>query len=278
MCHSPIERLESRRLLSITLSDGTLYVRGTGFRENVLIREDRDQMQNPVIAVEMDWPDLDRPAILRTFPLDSVRSIVVQVGGNNDVVDLAIATYAVPAVEYIRPVRVPSRIDGGLGNDLLYGGNDRDSIYGSYGADTIFGIGGRDWVTGGPGRDRIWGGADDDVLFGNGGDDDIRGEGGNDVIFGNDGDDTLGGDFGDDRIYGGAGNDWLGSVSFGPLPNEGGDDFLSGGTGADRLLGGPGKDQIYGNDGRDTFFDADSQSEMKDRTPDEPIEPWADPV
>jgi len=276
---TPVEPLESRRLLSISASGGLLFVAGSSMRENIRIREDLDgQTGKPVIAVEMDWPDSDRPSILRTFPRDSIRYVYVRSGGGDDVVDLAIATYAVPALAGIRPVSVPARIDGGIGDDALYGGSAGDLVYGSYGKDSIFGIGGRDRVVAGPGDDAVNGGEDDDVLFGNGDDDDIRGDNGNDLIFGNDGNDTLGGDFGDDRLYGGAGDDWLGSVSWGPLPREDGNDLLSGGTGNDKLLGGPGKDRIYGNEGRDTFFDADDESEMLDRTPDEPIEPWADPV
>jgi len=276
---TPVEQLEPRQLMSISASGGLLFVAGSSMRENIRIREDLDgQTGKPVIAVEMDWPDSDRPSILRTFPRDSIRYVYVRSGGGDDVVDLAIATYAVPALAGIRPVSVPARIDGGIGDDALYGGSAGDLVYGSYGKDSIFGIGGRDRVVAGPGDDAVNGGEDDDVLFGNGDDDDIRGDNGNDLIFGNDGNDTLGGDFGDDRLYGGAGDDWLGSVSWGPLPREDGNDLLSGGTGNDKLLGGPGKDRIYGNEGRDTFFDADDESEMLDRTPDEPIEPWADPV
>ena len=278
MARPPVEGLETRRLLSATLSGGTVFVLGSSLRENIFVYETvHPETGEWYLSVMIDWPKLDRPAITRSFPLDKVNSVYVRSGGGNDVVDLAIQTIDIDAVD-VRPASVPARVDGGIGSDVLYGGSAGDVIHGSFGDDAVFAMGGRDRVFGGSGNDTIRGGEDGDVLQGNGGNDDIRGGDGNDVVFGNDGNDRLGGDEGDDRLYGGAGDDWLGSVSFGPLPREDGDDVLSGGPGADRLLGGPGTDRIYGNDGRDTFYDADDESEMKDRTPDEPIEPWADPV
>lgn len=71
-------------------------------------------------------------------------------------------------------------IDGGAGNDRLYGGAGDDTL------------------AGGVGRDSLWGGAQDDAL---------RGQQGNDQLVGGPGDDFVSGDFGDDILWGRSGND-----------------------------------------------------------------------
>ena len=66
------------------------------------------------------------------------------------------------------------QVDGGAGNDNLYGTSGADVLDGSYGNDSIFGGAGADSVTGGPGDDRMeWGSATGgaDVLDGSEGTD-----------------------------------------------------------------------------------------------------------
>jgi Ca2+-binding RTX toxin-like protein len=188
------------------------------------------------------------------FPLNEVRSVLVRAGGGDDVVDLAAATFALPAMVGFGPTTVPSRIDAGIGDDVVYGGASRDFIVDRFGNDRIDGGDGDDWIDGG------WG---DDVLHGGVG---------NDFVLGSFGNDTVGGDAGDDRLYGGPGNDFLGSLGFGPRPTEPGNDLLVGGSGKDRLVGGEGKDLLFGGSDRDHFSRADDETEMLDRTPDEPID------
>jgi Ca2+-binding RTX toxin-like protein len=69
--------------------------------------------------------------------------------------------------------------------------------------DTIDGGTGDDQIYGWGGADVLSGGADDDQLFGGAGDDTINGDAGDDILFGNDGDDVLNGGADDDVIYGG---------------------------------------------------------------------------
>ena len=248
-----VETFEPRRLFAATLEGGLLVVMGRPFTENILIREDLGMRGEPVIAVDIDAPFLDIPATHQEFPKDDVKAVLVRAGGGDDVVDLAIATYAVPALAGIGPVSVGSRVDGGSGSDQVYGGKGTDLLLGNIGDDSLFGM---------DGNDRLDGGRGDDVL---------RGGNGNDVLWGGLDDDNLGGDFGNDILFGGYGDDFLGSLGFGPLPDEPGNDILAGGGGNDTLLGGEGFDRIAGNAGRDSFDSADSPSEWLDKQPDEPV-------
>ena len=80
-------------------------------------------------------------------------------------------------------------MDGGRGDDLVYG-NEGD-----------------DRLRGGDGNDTLAGGAGDDVLRGDAGDDKLFGESGNDRLYGGGGNDVLSGGAGNDILHGGAGDD-----------------------------------------------------------------------
>ena len=89
---------------------------------------------------------------------------------------------------------------------MLYGDEGNDRIYGSDegGEDPNFNDAIRfgDYIDGGPGNDQIWGlgGADD--ITGNSGNDIIDGGANSDRIYGGDGLDTIYGGMGNDLIYG----------------------------------------------------------------------------
>ncbi|MBX9625922.1 MAG: hypothetical protein K2X82_19135, partial [Gemmataceae bacterium] len=174
----------------------------------------------------------------------------------------------------------PNAIDGGGGNDIIFGGpklGPTAAVLGG-GRDTLVGGTGNDTVRGGAGNDVIYGGlrpaaafaltgadpglpdgvADDDEIEGGGGDNFIDGGGGNDRIFGGvktgapaPGNSTLVGGKGNDTVRGGAGND----VIYGGLrPAEGlssaaeftaaDDDEIEGLGGDDFIDGGAGSDRI----------------------------------
>ena len=65
----------------------------------------------------------------------------------------------------------------------------------------------RQWLNGGPGNDQIFGNLDRDVITGGPGNDSLFGGQGDDWIKGAAGDDVLAGDLGDDTLIGGAGSD-----------------------------------------------------------------------
>ncbi|WP_371661811.1 calcium-binding protein [Streptomyces sp. NBC_00280] len=77
-----------------------------------------------------------------------------------------------------------SRVDGGPGNDLIYGGAGRQTLTGGDGSDT---------VRGGTGNDLIYGSPGNDILYGNSGNDTIQGNSGNDKLYGGPGKDVLSG-------------------------------------------------------------------------------------
>jgi Ca2+-binding RTX toxin-like protein len=56
-------------------------------------------------------------------------------------------------------------LDGGAGNDLLFGASGADVLKGGPGNDQLSGNGGRDFLIGGAGADQLNGGADQDLLF-----------------------------------------------------------------------------------------------------------------
>ena len=83
-------------------------------------------------------------------------------------------------------------LNGGNGDDLIYGGSGADDINGNADNDQLYGLGGDDIIRGEGGTDLLVGGAGNDTLAG--GDD-------ADVLYGNVGNDTLNGGNGDDILY-----------------------------------------------------------------------------
>ncbi len=111
-----------------------------------------------------------------------------------------------------------------------------DLLDGGGGNDRLFGKGGDDLLEGGRGRDKLYGGRGDDVLRGGDGADRLYGQRGDDLLEGGEGRDRLYGKSGADRLYGGPGDDRLYGGS--------GDDFLDPGPGDDRVHGGGGRDVL----------------------------------
>ena len=187
-------------------------------------------------------------------------------------------------------------------NDRLNGGDGDDRLYGVYG---------RDQLSGGYGNDRIYGGYDDDVLHGDQGNDQLYGEYGDDRIFGGSGNDLIDGGQGADYMSGGAGNDTyyvdnsgdviddrgssndedtiilqnsvryklgssvengtgtngsdtlignnssnelVGNAGNDVLTGQGGRDVLTGGSGTDTISGGGGTDRLIGGSSADTLI------------------------
>jgi Ca2+-binding RTX toxin-like protein len=64
-------------------------------------------------------------------------------GGGNDLIDLTSANYSIAGVT----------VDGGSGNDILWGNAGNDTLLGGEGNDTLFGGAGNDSLTGGSGAD-----------------------------------------------------------------------------------------------------------------------------
>jgi Ca2+-binding RTX toxin-like protein len=115
-------------------------------------------------------------------------------------------------------------LEGGLGNDVLDGGNGFDyaRFTGSrgvtaslaktaaqvtgYGTDTFIGIEG---LLGGSGADRLTGDGEANALYGNAGKDSLSGGADSDGLYGGTGNDTLSGGADEDLLSGDIGNDRL---------------------------------------------------------------------
>lgn len=204
--------------------------------------------------------------------LDSTFTGQVAVNGNegNDSVDASAIT-------------VSTRLNGGVGADLLIGGAGADVLNGGAGDDTISGNAGADTIRGGSGRDMLDGGSGDDRLDGQGSSGDILTGGiGNDYIDGGAGVDTIqemaDSDFtltsmslvgvGSDQLVsierailvGGASDNRIDASGFtGPglegvlILGESGDDLLIGSPHVDQMNGSAGNDTLLGGDSRDTL-------------------------
>ena len=149
-------------------------------------------------------------------------------------------------------------VEGGLGNDFIWGEGGSDSILGGEGDDQIFGDGDANKLKSElHGNDELDGGWGYDSMLGGGGADTLRGGEGNDWLTGDDeesiyapsvlaGDDLLVGGNGSDTLIGGKGSDNLsGGAEY---------DWLSGGSGNDLLDGGAAGDFMMGGDGADTYL------------------------
>ena len=123
---------------------------------------------------------------------------------------------------------------GGKGDDiLLEGGDGNDKVFGEAGNDSLLGGNGKDILGGGAGFDSVGGGAGDDIISGGDGNDELAGDdflsssgstgtAGNDIINGGAGSDDLAGELGADTLTGG-GDPTEGDAFFYFSPDEGGD-------------------------------------------------------
>ena len=106
---------------------------------------------------------------------------------------------------------IASQINGGSGNDHLFGGTADDKLIGGHGQDVLDGGTGNDYLLGGGGRDYLYGGSGNDRLEGGKGDDYLAGGDGADKLFGGEGNDGLNGGYQSggpfDATYGGEGDD-----------------------------------------------------------------------
>ena len=170
--------------------------------------------------------------------------------GRTDAADpgLSSSTIAVSADDNAADV-----LEGGAGQDTLFGNGGADRLDGGLGDDDLNGGAGADWLDGSHGFDYaryagssagvvvrldvgvgLNGDAQGDTLLGIEG---LSGSGFQDYLIGSTTEDDLFGEGGDDWLYG-----------------QGGTDFLFGGTGSDQILGGAGADMLTGGTGNDQFW------------------------
>ncbi|MEO1616302.1 MAG: calcium-binding protein [Planctomycetota bacterium] len=270
------ETLESRLVMAAAIDlapEGLLTIEGTAEDNRIFVSQSEEGER---LRVSVDGEVQD-------FPASQISLIAIAAGPGND------------AVRVSREVTIPTRMNGGLGNDRLYAGSGPTFVQGGEGNDRIRGGAAVDFLLGGPGRDVISGGASGDYIVGGSGNDRLSGNAGDDWIFGdavdtvpedlaepveylreratvNRGNDSISGGLGNDsvlagqgndRVRGGAGNDRLdGGDGHDRIRGERGDDLLIGGQGRDALRGGPGADVIRARDGQVDFIFADDDDEL----------------
>jgi len=145
-------------------------------------------------------------------------------------------------------------IDGGAGNDVIYGSSKADFLKGGAGADKLYSGGGADLLIGGAGNDTYYlEDASQRII-------EMTNEGTDRVVI--KADYTLGDNVEDLTFAGTAGrrgtgnglnNTMTGSGGNDVLDGLGGNDTLNGGAGDDVLIGGSGANKLTGGAGADTF-------------------------
>src|SRR5690349_19613046 len=99
------EHLESRRLLSADVVDGTLVVVGTNGPDRISMWEDIGR-DGPVIIVYVDALLMGRPPEQYAIPREQVRSVLVRGLAGDDIIELDIA----PLNATGGPLTVPARV------------------------------------------------------------------------------------------------------------------------------------------------------------------------
>ena len=227
-----IESLEPRRLLAAappTLADGVLRIWGS---------IDADEVRIAISAIDATRLVVTVNDVVNSFSLNAIERIRVELGQGDD---HAIVNQLTGII--LQPIIML----GGLGDDILAGGNGRDNLLGGDGDDILSGAGRADTLDGGDGEDNLFGGARRDLLLGGLGED---------LMLGGFGGDTLRGGLDADFILGGFGADLLeGQGGADHLLGQLGIDVIRGGDDDDDLAGGLGIDLLFGGEGNDDFFD-----------------------
>lgn len=281
---APAAALAGPTTVSVNTPGSSLVVRATGSEANsVTVTVDSAAAPTALIVVDngpgattSDSSCMAPSSGAVSCPLGTINRVDIALGNRDDVGVIS------PAV----PARVRGLIDGGDGNDSLFGGlgnadlnggSDGDSLFGGFGSDDIDAGAGNDSVFGGAGNDDTGGGAGDDYLDGGPGGDLLKGGSNSDTVSyvtrtegvaatiggpaGQDGNsedsspaglDTIDNDV--ENLWGTSGDDVLAGDNDANLLAAGaGNDFLLGNGRGDTLVGDLGDDFLAGGFGNDVL-------------------------
>lgn len=167
--HLGVESLEGRIVLAAAISwdraSRTVSIVGSEGNDSAQIRQ---QGANLVVSLNSAAGRLSR-----TVPAVQVSRVVFTGLAGNDT--------------FTNQTAIPSRADGGAGDDVLRGGRGVDQLIGGDGGDRLYGGAGTDSLRGGLGHDELHGGAGNDALHGEKGNDWFDGAAGRDTLVGGDG-------------------------------------------------------------------------------------------
>ncbi len=161
------EAVESRRLLSSSLSGGVLNIVGsTG---------------NDVVNVTLSGSSIKvaEGSTSKTYTYSQVNKITADLKAGNDSLTLS------------ESIAKPSSILGSAGNDTLTGGAGKDTLRGGDGNDRVDGRSGDDIVDGQANNDTVSGGAGTDAVLGGSSNDRLDPGTGNDYVEGGSGQDVV---------------------------------------------------------------------------------------
>lgn len=150
-----IEALESRQMLSVSVSNGTLTITGTSGNDTITVVNDAVTKDMLVVSVNGKLNGVDAVKLKR---------INISALEGNDLVFIDQSNGA---------ITLPINVAGGSGNDTMTGGSGPDILQGGRGDDVIRGSGGADELDGGVGNDLLYGGDGRDSLDGGAGADTI---------------------------------------------------------------------------------------------------------
>lgn len=135
-----LEALENRIFLSTSLVRGVLTINGTDGNDTISTR-----LQGSSVVVSFNGQQ-------NRFPARGVKLIVINGRGGDDFILNGAG-------------KIPSKLNGGAGNDVLSGGLGDDTLVGGSGQDRLYGQGGDDVFTAGAGTDTINGGLGYDTVI-----------------------------------------------------------------------------------------------------------------
>lgn len=221
---SPVcESLEDRNLMAAqvtaNLSGGLLRIDGTNLPDRILVRQINNRISVDGVAIAVNGQKQANVSAA------SVQRIEIHGYAGDDQIGLNSEAFRGQ-----QPLRKPTVVWAGSGNDKVWGGWGNDTIHGEDGNDTLLGNEGNDILDGGAGNDRLDGGNGNDSLDGGTGNDVLLGRSGNDAEKGGAGNDVLGGGYGNDTITGGTG--------FNQMSGDAGRDVFFSQSGSDRIDGG----------------------------------------
>ncbi|MDB5322150.1 MAG: hypothetical protein JWN40_3781 [Phycisphaerales bacterium] len=146
---------------SATLSGGILTIAGDSAANTINVTLNAAGNYRVVVGTQIN----------QTFSFSAVSSIIIQAGAGNDIVTIG------------NGITIAAEIHGAEGNDIVQGGGGNDMIFGEAGTNILEGNAGDDVVVGGAGTDIISGGNGRDILIGGLGSDLITGDNGDDILI-----------------------------------------------------------------------------------------------